>query len=201
MVPSEYLPVAVNCCVAPASTEGFEGVTLIEVNAGGVTVSTVEPLMEFWAAAIVVVPTEFAAANPKLLIVAAAELDDDQSTWLLRSCVLLSEYLPVAVNCCVVPTASDGFAGLTVMEVSTGAITFNNVDPLIAFKAALIEVEPTATPLARPEAVIVAAPGFVDVHVTWPVRSLVLASEYLPVAVNCWVMPAAIEGFAGVTVI
>lgn len=201
MLPSENLPVAVNCCADPASTEGFDGVTVIAVNAAGVTVSTVEPLMAFCAAVIVVVPTEPAAASPKLLIVAAAEFDDDQRTWLLRSCVLLSEYLPVAVNCCVDPTASEGFAGLTVMEVSTGCITVRNVDPEIAFRAALIDVVPTATPVATPELAIVAAAGFVDVHVTWLVRSFVLPSEYLPVAVNCFVVPAAMDGDAGVTVI
>ena len=59
---------------------------------------------------------------------------------------------------------------------------------------------PTATPWARPVvAPIVAVPGVADAQLTEPVRSAVELSEYVPVAVNCWFVPAAIDGLAGVT--
>ena len=38
-----------------------------------------------------------------------------------------------------------------------------------------------------------------EAQVTEPVRSAVELSEYVPVAVNCWFAPAAIDGLAGVT--
>ena len=33
-------------------------------------------------------------------------------------CVVASEYVPVAVNCCVAPTVSEGFTGVTAMAMS-----------------------------------------------------------------------------------
>ena len=38
-----------------------------------------------------------------------------------------------------------------------------------------------------------------ELHVTDAVRFCVVPFEYVPVAVNCWVAPMLIEGFAGVT--
>ena len=46
---------------------------------------------------------------------------------------------------------------------------------------------------------IVATAGVAEAQVTLPVRFAVLASEYVPVALNCWLAPAAIQGLAGVT--
>ena len=39
MLPSPYVPMATNCCVAPSVTKGFAGVTAIETRADAVTVS------------------------------------------------------------------------------------------------------------------------------------------------------------------
>jgi hypothetical protein len=66
-------------------------------------------------------------------------------------------------------------------------------------KAACIVVLPGTTPVARPLTVIVATAVFVEVQVTELVRFCVLPSLKVPVAVNCCVVPAAIEEFAGVT--
>ena len=74
--------------------------------------------MPLCAAAIVVVPARTPVASPEPLIVATAVLDEDHATWPVRSCVEPSEYLPVALNCCVAPGESEAFAGATVMEVS-----------------------------------------------------------------------------------
>src|ERR1051325_4022368 len=85
---SVYVPVAVNCCVNPATTEGFAGVTAIETSLGAVTVSVVEPLTVPETAWIAVVPGERLVASPLALIVAAAVTEDPQVTVLVRFCVL-----------------------------------------------------------------------------------------------------------------
>ena len=46
VLPSLYVPVAVNCYVAPTATGGFAGVTAMETSAGGPTVAVVEPHTE-----------------------------------------------------------------------------------------------------------------------------------------------------------
>ena len=58
---------------------------------------------------------------------------------------------------------------------------------------------PPLTPWARPPALIVATGWLADAQLTEPVRSAVEASVKVPVAVNCWFAPAAIEGASGVT--
>ena len=57
---------------------------------------------------------------------------ETQVTELVMFCVLVSENVPVAVNCCVAPLTSDGLAGVTAIEVSVAAVTFRTVDPLTA---------------------------------------------------------------------
>lgn len=61
--------------------------------------------------------------------------------------------------------------------------------------------EPAVRPVANPDAEIVATAVFNDVHVTEPVMFWVVASENVPVAVNCCVPPLPIDGLAGVTAI
>jgi hypothetical protein len=56
--------VAANCFVKPAVTEGFAGVTAIDINMGTVTASVAEPLMRPALAVIVLVPTLAEAATP-----------------------------------------------------------------------------------------------------------------------------------------
>lgn len=116
------MPVAANCCMAPWRTVGFAGVTLIETRAGAVTVRTVEPATVPNLAVIVVVPTACPCAKPAAVMIATDGEDEVQVTF-ERICVLLSENVPVAVNCCVLPLATDGFAGVTVMDWSTAGAT------------------------------------------------------------------------------
>jgi hypothetical protein len=67
---------------------------------------------------IVVLPGETPLANPALSIVATAVDDELHATKAVRFSVLPPLKWPVAVNCCAVPTAIEGFAGVTVMEMS-----------------------------------------------------------------------------------
>ena len=58
---------------------------------------------------------------------------------------------------------------------------------------------PCSTLVARPAALIVATASLEDVQVAEFVKSCALPSVKVPVAVNCWVCPLAINGLAGVT--
>ncbi len=83
------------------------GVTVMDKSVAGVTVRVVEDEMLPAVAVMLVVPAATGVAIPlepaALLIVAIKAADEFQVTDEVRSCVLLSEKLPVAVNCCVVP--------------------------------------------------------------------------------------------------
>ena len=61
--------------------------------------------------------------------------------------------------------------------------------------------EPAATPVARPLLFTVATPAFDEDQVDCAVISRLVASEYVPVAVNCWVFPTGTLAVAGVTAI
>jgi len=189
----------VNCSVAPFAIEGFAGVTAIDTSAGAVTVSVVEPLTAPEAALIVLVPAATPVANPPALIVATLVVCDVHVTVLVKFCVELSENVPVAVNCSVALFAIEGFAGVTAIDTSVGAVTVSSVVPSTAPEAASILLMPVATPVANPPAVIVTTPVDCELHVTELVKFCVELSEKVPVAVNCSVLPFAIEGFAGVT--
>ena len=106
------------------------GVTAIDTKVGAVTVSPVEPLIPPEVAWIVVLPAATPVANPPLVIVAAAVFVEVQVAALVRFKVLVSLYVPVAVNCCVAPLAIEALAGVTVIETSS-AVTVSVVEPLI----------------------------------------------------------------------
>ena len=196
------VPVAVNCCVLPAGTDGFAGVTAIDDSVAAVTVNVVEPTTAPLVALIVDVPTFTAVASPAALIVAFAGVPDAHVTLPVRSCIELSLNVPIAVNCCVFPAGTDGFAGVTAIDDSTAAVTVNVVVPLTDPDAALIVTgPPNFTPVASPAALIVAMVVSDVLHVTVLVMFCVEVSLNVPVAVNCCVLPAATDGFAGVTAI
>jgi hypothetical protein len=156
--------------------EGFVGVTAIDCSVAAVTVSTVDPLTAFSVALIVLVPTPTPVARPVALIVAVVVVPDAHVTDPVRFCVLLSLYVPVAVNCCVAPLVIDGFVGVTAIDCNVAAVTVNTVDPTTDPNVALIELVPTPTPVARPPVVMVAVAVVPDAHVTDAVRFCVLLS-------------------------
>jgi len=172
-----------------------------------VTVKEVVPEMLPDAAVIVVCPVATEVASPlepeALLMVAMAVSDELQVTEAVRFCVVLSVYVPVAINCCVVPRAMFGFVGVTAMDTSVAEVTVKEVVPEMLPDAAVIVVCPVATEVAsplEPEALLMVAMAvFEESQVTDLVISRVVLSEYIPVAVNCWVVPLAILGFVGIT--
>jgi len=60
----------------------------------------------------------------------------------------------------------EGFDGVTAIDWSVGAVTVNIVEPCTPLSVALMLVLPTATPVARPAALIVAVAGVPEIHVT-----------------------------------
>jgi len=105
--------------------------------------------------------------------------------------------------------AIDIVSGATVIEVSVGVVavtvrlTPGEVTP---FTLALIDVIPTAIPVANPRVpaalLIDAKPAFDEAHVAVEVRFWVEPSLNVPVAMNCSVAPMAMDGAGfGVTAI
>ena len=205
-----YVPMAVNCVDKPSGVEGTAGVTAIETRRAAVTVSVVEPEVPLAGsvALITVDPTVSAVVSPAepaaFEMLAVGGTEDCQLTVAVRSCVVLSVYVPVAANWCVRPTGSDGVAGVTAIDTSCAAVTVSVVvperpeDPSVA----LIVADPIPAPVATPfdPAVLenrVTAESE-DPQVTVPVRSRVVESVYVPVAVSCCLAPSAMEGSGGV---
>ena len=124
-LPSEKVPVAVNCCVNPAGTVGLAGVTLIDTKLVPVTVSVVEPKTPPDVAVICVVPAATPVASPlepaAFEIVATDPSLDDHVTESVKSCVLPSENVPVAVNWRVNPAGIVVLIGVTSIDTRPAA--------------------------------------------------------------------------------
>ena len=69
-------------------------------------------------------------ANPPAPIVATPLFDELHVTVPVKFCVLLSVYVPVAVNCCVFPAGMEAFAGVMAIETNAAAATVRVVDPV-----------------------------------------------------------------------
>jgi hypothetical protein len=212
VVASEYRPVATNCWFIPRTILRLTGVTAMETNVAEVTVSfAVSAFPETGSVAVIVTgpPTFKAVANPlkpaALLMVATDKSDDVHVTDDVRSCVVKSEYVPVAINCWFTPRITLASSGVTAKDTNVAAVTVSVAVPVfpVTGSAAVIVVMPTADESANPlEPVMLltsATDASEDVHVTDDVRSWVVKSEYVPVAVNCWPVPRAILRFTGVT--
>ena len=124
-------PIAENCCVAPAATEGPGGVTAKETRAGWPTVTPVEPVMLPEDALMLQLPTASADATPAVLIETVAGALELQVTADVMSCVVPSLYCPDALYCCVVPSGSDWLVGVTAIEtkVAVGGVLFALGEP------------------------------------------------------------------------
>jgi hypothetical protein len=72
--------------------------------------------------------------------------------------------------------AIEGFAGVTTIDwrVGAGAVTVSTVDPTTDPEVAVMVLVPTPTPVAKPPAVIVAAPVVAEAQVTEAVRFCVV---------------------------
>lgn len=93
------------------------GVIAIETNFGAM-VTLAEPLTPPIAAVTDTAPLAVAVSTPPALTEARPAGDTFQVTCEVRSCVLPSLYLPVAVSCTVSPTVGVALAALTLRELS-----------------------------------------------------------------------------------
>jgi len=117
-------------------------------------------------AVIVVVPPEAAVARPVLLTVATDGSDELQMTCVVISNLVVSEYVPVALNCWVAPTSIVGSTGLTTMTDRVAEFTVRVVPPETLPEVAVMVVVPIETAKARPVLSIVATDGLDELQVT-----------------------------------
>jgi hypothetical protein len=100
------------------------GSTSIDTSAGAITVMAVKPEMLPDLAVIVVAPVETGVVKPfklvALLIVATLGADEVHVTDVVIFLIELSEKVPVAVNCSLVPRAIFGFTGVIAIDRSVG---------------------------------------------------------------------------------
>jgi hypothetical protein len=131
-------------------------------------------------AVIVAVPIPALLASPVLLIVAVLNVSLDHVTVLVKSCVLPSVKLPLALNCCIVPSASIGVAGVIPSDTSAAEVTVSVVDPVTVPTVAVIVAMPCpwllATPCVPPALLIVATLPVSELHCTVPVMFCMLPS-------------------------
>src|ERR1700682_4322084 len=127
--------VPVNTCTAPSMPPAIRTIPLPSIVAvwkarpvarlpvetkPEVTASVVDPLIVPEVALIVVMPAPALEARPAALIVATDVAEELQVAIAVKSWVLLSEKVPVALNCCAVPSCIEGFVGVTAMEDNVG---------------------------------------------------------------------------------
>ena len=106
-------------------------------------------------AEIVVIPCFRSEARPAELIAAMAGLDEAQVAELVRFGVEPSVNFPVATNCSEVPRATDGLAGVTVIETSVAGVTLTEAVPLtVPFAAVMVTGPPGLRPVPIPEELI-----------------------------------------------
>src|ERR1700730_18332458 len=117
--------------------EAVAGVTESEVKTAAVTVNVPEPLTAPDCAVIVAVPWAKLVASPPFLTVATAVADEVHWALLLMFCLVPLLYVPVAVNCWLLPAAMEAFVGVTESEVNTAGVTVKATDPLIVPTLAL----------------------------------------------------------------
>ena len=194
VLPSAYVPMAVNDWVKPTATNGAGGLTAIDTS-GLLTVRLAVPEMLPEVAMMVeVAPGVTPVAKPPAVIVAPT--DALHVTLEVMSCGGPLAKVPVAVNCCVPLGAMVAEEGVTAIDTNA-LVTVSAAVPVMLPEVADIVLVPAAMPVASPEVLIVATAVLDDSQLA--ATAFVLPSLYVPVAVNCCVFPAVIEGLAGVT--
>jgi len=198
--PAESFSVAVSWTVFPTPILGVAGVTVTDAtDAGGVTVTVVDPLTVPLVAVIVAEPTATPVTRPLLLTV-AINVDPLAHVTVRPVNVFPAESFSVAVNWTVFPTPILGVPGVTV-TVATGAgpVTVTVAVPLTLPLAAVMVDDPAATPVTSPLEFTLATNAEPLAHDTGrPVK--VFPAESFSVAVSWTVFPTPILGVPGVTV-
>src|SRR5215831_5010707 len=139
-------------------------------------------------------PVAAPVARPVVLMLTVAVFEEAQVAVLVRFCVLPSLNVPVAVNCTVVPLAIEELPALIVIDCSVAAVivSANELD-VMPLCVAVMLLEPIAAPVAKPVVLMLTVAVFEEAQVAVLVRFCVLPSLNVPVAVNCTLVPLAIE--------
>lgn len=114
-----------------------------------------------------------------LLIVATVVADELQVAVAVRSWLLPSVNVPMAVNCCFNPWSRVGVVGLTAIDTSVTGVMLSGVEPVIEFRVAVMVDEPTVTLCANPcvpVVLLMLASVLEELHVTCDVMFDVLPS-------------------------
>ncbi len=131
---------------------GLAGMTTMEDRVAVFTVRSVLPEIEglvMEVAVTVVVPMETATARPVVVSIVATDVSDEaQVTCVVK--VVVSEYVPVAVNFWGTPTGILGLAGVTAREIRVAEFTVRVVLPEILPRVAVMVAVPMETATARP---------------------------------------------------
>ena len=198
-LPAESFGVAASCTVCPTNRLAAAGLTVTEAMVTFATAIADVPLFPPVAAVIVAEPAPFPVTSPLVLTVAIVVLSLDQVTTRPVS-GLPAESLGVAVSCTVCPTYRLPDAGVTVTDATGTVVTVTLEEALRPSLAAVIVVEPAATPVTSPLAVTVATPVLLLDQVTvLPVSTAPVESRV--VAVSCTVCVGSTLADAGLTLI
>lgn len=162
--------------------------------------SVVVAVIPPWLTPIVVVPVVLVVAKPAftgaLAIVATDEIVELQCELMLTSCVVLSLNVPSAMNCCVLPCATVGFAGVMSTETSVPVPIVTEVEPVTPKADAVTVNVPAFFACKMPLPRMFARLFFEERHVTF-VNVAVLPSLYVPTAVNFSEVPFCTRPFEG----
>jgi hypothetical protein len=126
------------------------GLTVIDMRDGADTVTPVDPETLPEVAVIVAPPTDNALASPPAAMPNTDGMFELQAADAVRSCVLPSLNVPVAVYCCVVPLAIVAFAGVTEIDTRVDCPTVNCPDPETAPTLAEIVAVPLPALVTSP---------------------------------------------------
>lgn len=156
---------------------GLAGVTAIDCSVAAVTVSVVFPEILAMVAVMSDDPAAALLARPLAVIVATAVVPEVQMTEDVMSCVVPSEYEPVALNGSAIPTATLGLAGVTAIDSRVAVVTVRAAAPEMLPDVAVMTDEPAVTLVASPLAEIVATEAVPEVHVAEEAMTLEVPSE------------------------
>jgi hypothetical protein len=171
--------------VLPRAMLADVGDIAIFVRDAALTVRLAVPDTEPESAVMVVVPAPVLVAKPalpaELLMVATFAAKELQCTVVVTSCVVPSAYMPVAVNCWLVPIPMAVLCGVTLIDTSGAAVTIRFEVPVTDPELAVISAVPGFTVVASPSLPVVLlmllTVESLEDHVTAVVRSCVLPSE------------------------
>lgn len=117
------------------------------------------------AAVMLLDPTPTPFATPPELIVIVDVLEETHVAEFVRFCVVPSLKVPVAVKSSTVPLAMEAVPAVILIDCRIAALTVSaSVFEVTPFCVAVMLLDPTPAPVARPLALIAAAAGFDEVQ-------------------------------------